>query len=102
MNRFHPFVILLSCLAASSMLLAQSGSTFPVNGTPDAQAELHAYEGARVHLSADEGSENGGGDLSMKENVIEVLKIQEGDLDSEKCIICLEKEKEMAFYPCGH
>ena len=59
MNRFHPFVILLSGLAASSMLLAQSGSTFPVNGTPDAQTELHAYEGARVHLSADEVIENG-------------------------------------------
>ena len=33
-------------------VLAQSGSTFPVNGTPDARVELHVYEGARIHTEA--------------------------------------------------
>ena len=33
-------------------ILAQSGSTFPVNGTPDARVELHVYEGARIHTEA--------------------------------------------------
>jgi len=41
-------------LASAGWAHAQSGSTFPVNGTPDARAELHVYEGARIHVSADE------------------------------------------------
>ncbi|MBL6619085.1 MAG: amidohydrolase family protein [Flavobacteriales bacterium] len=35
-------------------IFAQSGSTFPVNGTPDVRAELHVYEGATLHLNSDE------------------------------------------------
>ena len=49
------FVLTLSIGPA----LCQSGSTFPVNGTPDASAELHAYEGARIHSEAGHVIEDG-------------------------------------------
>ena len=50
------FALALSGLCALSF--AQSGSTFPVNGTPDARLELHVYEGARVHTEAGTVLEN--------------------------------------------
>ena len=59
MNRGIPFFIILSLFCFFSAAHAQSGSTFPVNGTPDARAELHVYEGARIHVSADEVIEEG-------------------------------------------
>ena len=43
---------LLTLLAGA--VHAQTSSTFPVNGTPDARAELHVYEGALIHVTADE------------------------------------------------
>ena len=49
------FVLTLSIGPA----LCQSGSTFPVNGTPDVGAELHAYEGARIHTEAGHVIEDG-------------------------------------------
>ena len=39
--------------------LGQSGSTFPVNGTPDTKVELHAYEGACIHTEAGHVIEEG-------------------------------------------
>ena len=39
-------------------------------------------------------------DLHAQQNVIEVLEVPKND--GESCIICLNKPKEMAFYPCGH
>ena len=59
MNCLTNFVILAFLSAFGPLALAQSTSTFPVNGTPDAQAELHVYEGARIHLNADEVLLNG-------------------------------------------
>ena len=58
----------------------------------------------KQRVSDDHHSEgdNSSHELAKKENVIEVLKIQEQDLDQDKCVICFENEKEMAFYPCGH
>ena len=41
------------------MASAQSGSTFPVNGTPDARVELHVYEGGRIHTEAGAVIDNG-------------------------------------------
>jgi len=49
--------IVLTCLWAAAN--AQSGSTFPVNGTPDVRAELHVYEGARIHNEAGAVIEDG-------------------------------------------
>lgn len=57
-RRFSLSSILLA-LCAAVPALSQSGSTFPVNGTPDARQELHVYEGARIHVSADEVIEEG-------------------------------------------
>ena len=48
MFRFS-FATVFSLLVASAA--AQSGSTFPVNGTPDARAELHVYEGMSLHMA---------------------------------------------------
>lgn len=40
------------CFFSSTVVLsAQSGSTFPVNGTPDVRSELHVFEGASLHLA---------------------------------------------------
>ena len=54
MTRITHVASMLLALATASLTQAQSSSTFPVNGTPDARIELHVYEGARIHLSADE------------------------------------------------
>ena len=45
--------------AVIGTVLSQSGSTFPVNGTPDARVELHVYEGGRIHLESGAVIENG-------------------------------------------
>ena len=39
--------------------------------------------------------------LENQELVVEILDI-DNDNDSNLCVICLEKEKNCAFYPCGH
>ena len=52
----------LSALALTglwALASAQSGSTFPVNGTPDARLELHVFEGARIHTEAGTVLDNG-------------------------------------------
>ena len=54
MTRITRFAFALLALATAGFAQAQSSSTFPVNGTPDARVELHVYEGARIHVSADE------------------------------------------------
>ena len=59
MTRITHFACALLALATAGFAQAQSSSTFPVNGTPDARVELHVYEGARIHVSADEVIEDG-------------------------------------------
>ena len=39
--------------------------------------------------------------LAEKQHVIEILEINE-DADEHLCVICLDKEKDSVFYPCGH
>lgn len=53
---FVPCVLLAGWTAD---VQAQSGTTFPANGTPDARAELHVYEGATLHVDAESTLENG-------------------------------------------
>ena len=52
------FLFALAFTGLCALSSAQSGSTFPVNGTPDARLELHVYEGARVHTEAGTVLEN--------------------------------------------
>ena len=58
-------------LSLSASLVAKSGSTFPVNGTPDARAELHVFEGAAFHLA--DGSVVNDGHLVVRRGRIEAV-----------------------------
>lgn len=49
----------LPLLGLCFVAAAQSGTTFPANGTTDARAELHVYEGARLHIEPGLVLENG-------------------------------------------
>jgi imidazolonepropionase-like amidohydrolase len=53
MNRIF-FLVSLVLSSHWGMALFAQGSTFPVNGTTDVRAELNVFEGATVHLNADE------------------------------------------------
>lgn len=53
------------------VLSAQSGSTFPVNGTPDVRAELHVFEGASLHLA--DGTVVSGGHVVVRRGRIEAV-----------------------------
>lgn len=70
-------------LSLSASLVAQSGSTFPVNGTPDARAELHVFEGAAFHLA--DGSVVNDGHLVVRRGRIEAVGA--GTFDSSEPLV---------------
>jgi imidazolonepropionase-like amidohydrolase len=71
MTRITHFASVVFAFATAGFAHAQSSSTFPVNGTPDARVELHVYEGAIIHVSADEAI--AGGHLVVRRGRIEAV-----------------------------